>query len=113
MSWFGKVKELFTSAPVPGHALYTGEGEVGRVLAALRGVNDPEIGKDIVHLGMIRAVDVADGRARVVLSPTTAGCPLIGWLVDQASEKIRGLGLEPEVSVVTEPPWTPADIESV
>jgi ATP-binding protein involved in chromosome partitioning len=48
-----------------------------RVLAALAGVNDPEIKRPITDLGMVRSVDVGpDGQARIEVLLTVAGCPM-------------------------------------
>jgi metal-sulfur cluster biosynthetic enzyme len=85
--------------------------DVGRVLHALRGVVDPELGKDVVHLGIIRTVEVRDGHASVTMTPTTAGCPLTDWLTQTAEARIRDIGLEADVRIVLDPPWTPADVE--
>ena len=50
---------------------------------ALRGVIDPELGDNIVDLGMVKRVEVDnDGRADVTISLTTAGCPLRAQLMD-------------------------------
>ena len=44
--------------------------------AALRGVLDPELGADVVELGMVRGIDLDDGTATIHLALTIAACPL-------------------------------------
>lgn len=66
------------------------------VLAALRGVVDPELGADIVELGMARSARVdADGTATVTVALTTAGCPLRAQLQREILARVEGLpGIE-------------------
>ncbi len=62
------------------------------VLAALRGVIDPELGADIVELGMARAADVRDdGSVVVTVALTTAGCPLRAQLKRDVISRVEGL----------------------
>ena len=69
------------------------------VLAVLRGVVDPELGSDIVDLGMVSGVEVApDGNVTVTVALTISGCPLRVQIRDDVKSKVRGL---PGVSDVT------------
>jgi ATP-binding protein involved in chromosome partitioning len=62
------------------------------VLAALRGVIDPELGADIVELGMAREAHVdEDGRVVVGIALTTAGCPLRAQLQSEIKGRIGDL----------------------
>ena len=69
------------------------------VLASLRGVIDPELGADIVGLGMARGATIAaDGHVTVAVALTTAGCPLKAQLRREIEARIEGL---PGVTSVT------------
>ena len=69
------------------------------VLASLRGVIDPELGADIVELGMARGATIAaDGHVTVAVALTTAGCPLKAQLRREIEARIEGL---PGVTSVT------------
>jgi ATP-binding protein involved in chromosome partitioning len=62
------------------------------VLHALRGVVDPELGSDVVDLGMVRRVDVGDDRrVTVTLALTTAGCPLRAQLQRDVRARVGSL----------------------
>jgi ring-1,2-phenylacetyl-CoA epoxidase subunit PaaD len=85
------------------------DARVARVRAALATIPDPEIPAiSVVDLGVIGAVDVDDDRVRVELLPTFVGCPAIGVMQQQISERIGALGVAPTVEVVVtlDPPWT-------
>src|SRR5687768_3777171 len=62
------------------------------VMAVLRGVIDPELGSDIVDLGMARQANVADdGSVTVVVALTTAGCPLRAQIQKDVKTKVAAL----------------------
>jgi len=62
------------------------------VLGVLRGVVDPELGSNIVDLGMVNGVEVgADGHVVVTVALTISGCPLRVQIRDDVESKVRGL----------------------
>jgi ATP-binding protein involved in chromosome partitioning len=62
------------------------------VLSVLRGVIDPELGSDIVDLGMARGAEVADdGSVEVTVALTTAGCPLRAQLQHDVVARVESL----------------------
>ena len=80
------------------------------VQAALRRVLDPEIGLNIVDLGLVYDLQIGeDGEVRIEMTLTTPGCPLHD-AIDGAVQ--RALGTVPgvngvHVDLVWAPPWTP------
>ena len=88
----------------------TRTGLAERVRDALRVVVDPELGVDVVSLGLVYEVRVdAAGRARIVFSLTSLGCPL-GPLIErdlvEAAERVEGVE-SVETELVFVPPWSP------
>jgi ring-1,2-phenylacetyl-CoA epoxidase subunit PaaD len=80
---------------------------VGQVWSALDEVVDPEIPVvSLVELGVIREVELEDGRARVALTPTFLGCPALEAMRAGIEEKLVALGLEPDVAVVVDDSWS-------
>src|SRR5215208_1973180 len=66
---------------------------------ALRGVIDPELRKDIVTLGMVRSIEQPDDETvNVIVSLTTAGCPIRNHFQTAVAEKVQGLRV-PTVNV--------------
>jgi metal-sulfur cluster biosynthetic enzyme len=83
--------------------------EQGTVLEALKGVIDPELGLNIVDLGLIYDVAVDDGTVDVTMTLTTPGCPLhtaIARGAQAAVNRVPGVA-QATVKVVWDPPWTP------
>ena len=81
-----------------------------QVTDALKTVNDPELGIDIVNLGLVYDVDVSDSNdVRVEFTLTTMGCP-IGPMIDEqirdVTQYIEGIG-EVTTEMVMYPPWSP------
>lgn len=80
-----------------------------RVWEELARIPDPEIPAiSLVELGVIGSVAVEEDRVRVELLPTFLGCPAIGVMQEQITERVGALGLAPAVVVVVtlDPPWT-------
>lgn len=80
------------------------------VLAVLRErVIDPELGMNVVDLGLVYDVEVGEKRISVDMTLTTPGCPLAGSLAAQAEQALREAfaGYEVDVNLVFDPPWTP------
>jgi len=78
------------------------------VVEALRQVEDPELGMDIVELGLLYDVEVEDDRVRVVHSLTSMGCPAGPWIQEEIYRVVYELGVEDiEIELTWDPPWTP------
>ncbi len=77
-----------------------------KVRERLKQVLDPEIGYDIISLGLVYDIKVSGKKARVRMTLTTPLCPYGPVLVADVERAIREIGLEPEIEVVFDPPWS-------
>jgi metal-sulfur cluster biosynthetic enzyme len=79
------------------------------VLNDLKSVYDPEIGVDIVNLGLIYRLDISeDGKSvEVDITLTSIGCPLGPSLIGMVEEVLKRKFENVNVNVVFDPPWTP------
>jgi metal-sulfur cluster biosynthetic enzyme len=80
------------------------------VFEALRQVEDPELGMDIVELGLLYDVEIEEGKVKVVHSLTSMGCPAgpmiqedIHSVVETAFPDVQDV----EIELTWDPPWTP------
>lgn len=83
---------------------------VGRVREALREVIDPEIGFNIVDIGLVYDIALEEGGiVKVTMTTTTRGCPATDFLKDGAGEAAHNVeGVQSaDVRLTYDPPWTP------
>ena len=79
------------------------------VIEALRQVEDPELGMDIVDLGLLYDVEVLGQRVKVTHSLTSMGCPvgpMIQEDIHRVTSEIEGVETV-DVELTWDPPWTP------
>jgi metal-sulfur cluster biosynthetic enzyme len=79
------------------------------VVEALHGVEDPELGMDIVELGLMYDVEVEGPRVKILYSLTSMGCPAGPLIQQNIEEVVRSLPEveEVETELTWDPPWTP------
>lgn len=80
------------------------------VRTVLRGVIDPEIGMNIVDLGLVYGVEISDNRLHIDLTMTTPACPMGEMILDDVHEALAALaptGVEIDIELVWDPPWSP------
>jgi metal-sulfur cluster biosynthetic enzyme len=79
------------------------------VVEALRQVEDPELGMDIVDLGLMYDVEVEGPKVKVTYTLTSMGCP-VGPMIDeqigQVTRQVPGVE-EVETELTWDPPWSP------
>ena len=77
---------------------------------ALRHVVDPEIGVNIVDLGLVYRIEVEGARVRIAMTMTSPTCPLSDYLKDLATSAIRHHvpdAVDVDITLEWEPPWDP------
>ena len=82
-----------------------------KVRNALKEVIDPDIGYDIISLGFVYGIKVEGNRAKIRMTLTTPMCPYGPLLISMVEEKIRETGLEPDIELTFDPPWTPERVD--
>ena len=70
-----------------------------QILEALKNVQDPELGKGIVELGMVRNVEIADNQVEVTLALTTMACPLKNRMANDIVAAITAFDPAPKTRV--------------
>ena len=82
----------------------------GAVREALREVEDPEAGMNIVDLGLVYLIEVGEKSVHVEMTMTTAACPMADMITEHAHRAIAAISPPDaaiDVELVWDPPWTP------
>jgi metal-sulfur cluster biosynthetic enzyme len=85
------------------------------VLDALRQVIDPEIGCNVVDLGLIYSITITGAKVTVQMTLTTPGCPMSESIAQGAQWALLGItGVEAaSVEIVWDPPWQPSMMSDI
>ena len=79
------------------------------VIEALHAVEDPELGMDIVDLGLLYDVEIDGSKVKVIHSLTSMGCPagpMIQEDIQNVAASLEGVE-DVEIELTWDPPWTP------
>jgi metal-sulfur cluster biosynthetic enzyme len=82
-----------------------------QVRDVLRQVIDPEVGRDIVSLGLVYRVDIAPDSLVIEMTMTSPACPMGEMIVGDARAalaKALPATIKPDIRLVWEPPWNPS-----
>ena len=79
------------------------------IITAMKQVEDPELGVNVVDLGLVYGVEQDDGKVQINMTLTSMGCPLTEQIMGDAQAVVGSLeGVESvDVNFVWDPPWTP------
>ena len=79
------------------------------ILEELKSVEDPEIGMDIVNLGLVYEVNVNADKVFIRMTMTAPTCPVTPWILAEVQKVVENMaGVEmADVELVWEPPWNP------
>ena len=98
-------------ATADGNTYQGTDPEVEDLLEALRDVVDPELGVNVVDLGLVYGVHVETDRTVTIdMTLTSAACPLTDVIEDQAATALDGLVQDFTINWVWLPPWGPEKI---
>jgi len=108
---FNQNDEATDDDAVGGNGALPEENEALReqILNVLRNVVDPELGINIVDLGLVYGLDIQGDSVHITYTLTTMGCPIGPMIEAEMKQFLSGVeGVrEVEAEMVLRPPWTP------
>jgi metal-sulfur cluster biosynthetic enzyme len=82
-----------------------------KILQSLKQINDPELGTNIVDLGLIYKIDVDNKKktVKIVMTLTTPFCPFNNYLLEQVKKILKDLNFNKvDLQLSFDPPWNPS-----
>ena len=100
------------AAGMPEAPAERGKPSIEDLEEAMRDVVDPELGINVVDLGLVYGIQESEGVAVIDMTLTSAACPLTDVIEDQSRTALVGSGLVKEIKInwVWNPPWGPDKI---
>ena len=89
----------------------TATPDIETLRQALKRVSDPEIGANIVDLGLIYRLEYANGQLEIDMTMTSPACPMGDLIIDDIHAELERLlpaDIEVKLTVVWDPPWQPS-----
>ena len=78
------------------------------IINELKTVYDPEIGVNIVDLGLIYEIEEkAESEVHIKMTLTSPACPLGPQIIEEIKQKLSNLGLTANIEITFNPPWGP------
>jgi metal-sulfur cluster biosynthetic enzyme len=83
--------------------------EQALIYEKLKEIYDPEVGINIVDMGLIYSLDIADSKVEITMTLTSPGCPAGPQILSQVDSQVKTVdGIEDvDIKVVWSPPWSP------
>ena len=81
--------------------------EKKRIKEILKDIKDPEIGINILDLGLVYKISVKGKNVKIVMTLTSPLCPWGGFVIDEIAKKLEENGYKPEIELTFDPPWSP------
>lgn len=79
------------------------------ILEVLKNVSDPEIGMDVVNLGLVYDVQINGNNVYIKMTMTAPTCPVTPWILSEAQKEVENLAdvEAADIELVWEPQWNP------
>ena len=83
--------------------------EQALIYEKLKEIYDPEVGINIVDMGLIYSLEIADSKVEITMTLTSPGCPAGAQILGQVDSQVKTVdGIEDvDIKVVWSPPWSP------